>query len=67
LQGKGHHTPQAILLGFEGADPETIDTGTIPSRYNAILENKTLMLHGEYKITYDMGDFCRLPCNRPRN
>ncbi|KAG1741123.1 serine dehydratase alpha chain-domain-containing protein [Suillus lakei] len=26
-----HHTPQAILLGLEGSDPETIDTGTISS------------------------------------
>ncbi|OBZ66515.1 L-serine dehydratase 2 [Grifola frondosa] len=52
--GKGHHTPQAILLGLEGSDPETIDTGTIPSRYAAILENKSLMLGGKHHITYDM-------------
>ncbi|KAI1796566.1 L-serine ammonia-lyase [Ganoderma leucocontextum] len=52
--GKGHHTPQAILLGLEGSDPETIDTGTIPSRYTAILENKTLMLGGRHRIEYDM-------------
>ncbi|KAI0629197.1 L-serine ammonia-lyase [Trametes polyzona] len=52
--GKGHHTPQAILLGLEGSDPETIDTGTIPSRYAAILENKTLLLGGRHHITYDM-------------
>ncbi|KAF9054320.1 serine dehydratase alpha chain-domain-containing protein [Panaeolus papilionaceus] len=52
--GKGHHTPQAILLGLEGSDPETIDTGTIPSRYEAILKNRTLMLGGHHRITYDM-------------
>ncbi|PIL25042.1 hypothetical protein GSI_12930 [Ganoderma sinense ZZ0214-1] len=52
--GKGHHTPQAILLGLEGSDPETIDTGTIPSRYTAILENKTLILGGRHRIEYDM-------------
>ncbi|EKM50384.1 uncharacterized protein PHACADRAFT_263659 [Phanerochaete carnosa HHB-10118-sp] len=52
--GKGHHTPQAILLGLEGSDPETIDTGTIPSRYQAILENKSLMLSGTHHIHYDM-------------
>ncbi|KAI0060920.1 L-serine ammonia-lyase [Artomyces pyxidatus] len=52
--GKGHHTPQAILLGLEGSDPETIDTGTIPSRYAAIQENKTLLLGGKHRITYDM-------------
>ncbi|KAH8116427.1 L-serine ammonia-lyase, partial [Phellopilus nigrolimitatus] len=52
--GKGHHTPQAILLGLEGSDPETIDTGTIASRYNDVLENKHLMLGGKHRIVYDM-------------
>ncbi|OJA19227.1 hypothetical protein AZE42_08635 [Rhizopogon vesiculosus] len=52
--GKGHHTPQAILLGLEGSDPETIDTGTIPSRYEAILANKTLHLGGKRSIHFDM-------------
>ncbi|EMD38868.1 hypothetical protein CERSUDRAFT_92905 [Gelatoporia subvermispora B] len=52
--GKGHHTPQAILLGLEGSDPETIDTSTIPSRYQAILDTKHLMLGGKHRITYDM-------------
>ncbi|KAF5316510.1 hypothetical protein D9619_006168 [Psilocybe cf. subviscida] len=60
---KGHHTPQAILLGLEGSDPETIDTHTIPARYGAILSTKTLMLGGGgldpnfpegHRITYDM-------------
>ncbi|KAJ3571143.1 hypothetical protein NP233_g3949 [Leucocoprinus birnbaumii] len=51
--GKGHHTPQAILLGLEGSDPETIDTGTIPSRYTSILETKSLTLGGTRRIHYD--------------
>jgi hypothetical protein len=37
-----------------GSDPETIDTGTIPSRYETILRNKTLLLGGHHRITYDM-------------
>ncbi|PPQ65757.1 hypothetical protein CVT26_000358 [Gymnopilus dilepis] len=49
-----HHTPQAILLGLEGSDPETIDTGTIPSRYSDILQNKSLFLAGHHRISYDM-------------
>ncbi|KZS94390.1 L-serine ammonia-lyase [Sistotremastrum niveocremeum HHB9708] len=52
--GKGHHTPQAILLGLEGSDPETISTGTIPSRYEAILSNKSLVLNGTHHVHYDM-------------
>ncbi|KAI0044516.1 L-serine ammonia-lyase [Auriscalpium vulgare] len=49
-----HHTPQAILLGLEGSDPETIDTGTIEPRYAAILETKILLLGGRHRITYNM-------------
>ncbi|KAJ7743186.1 serine dehydratase alpha chain-domain-containing protein [Mycena metata] len=52
--GKGHHTPQAILLGLEGSDPETIDTGTIPTRYETIVKNKSLLLSGHHRIHYDM-------------
>lgn len=37
-----------------GSDPETIDTGTIPSRYDAIVTNKTLFLGGKHRIAYDM-------------
>ncbi|KAH9072176.1 serine dehydratase alpha chain-domain-containing protein [Lactarius deliciosus] len=49
-----HHTPQALLLGLEGSDPETIDTGTIASRYAAIQRNKILLLGGKHRISYDM-------------
>ncbi|KAG8682881.1 hypothetical protein FRC09_016462, partial [Ceratobasidium sp. 395] len=52
--GKGHMTPQALLMGFEGSDPESIDTGAINSRYDAILQNKTLNLGGVRRIKYDM-------------
>ncbi|CUA78101.1 hypothetical protein RSOLAG22IIIB_02718 [Rhizoctonia solani] len=41
-------------MGFEGSDPETVDTGTINSRYDAILENKSLNLGGLRRIKYDM-------------
>ncbi|CAE6426254.1 unnamed protein product [Rhizoctonia solani] len=52
--GKGHMTPQALLMGFEGSDPETIDTGAINSRYDAILQNNSLNLGGVRRIKYDM-------------
>lgn len=52
--GKGHHTPQALLLGLEGSDPETIDTGTISSRYAAIERNKILFLGEKHRISFDM-------------
>ncbi|TFY55559.1 hypothetical protein EVJ58_g8171 [Rhodofomes roseus] len=51
--GKGHHTPQAILLGLEGSDPETIETGTIPPRYANIIAQKTLLLGGTHRVAYE--------------
>ncbi|KAF9078109.1 L-serine ammonia-lyase [Rhodocollybia butyracea] len=52
-EGK-HHTPQAILLGLEGSDPETIIPTTIESRYSNILRDKVLLLGGHHRIHYDM-------------
>lgn len=37
-----------------GSDPETIDTGTIPSRYEAIVTNKSLHLGGKHHVVFDM-------------
>lgn len=45
----------------QGSDPETIDTGAINSRYDAILQNKTLNLGGVCRIKYDMD---RVSCVR---
>lgn len=45
--GKGHMTPQALLLGLEGADCETVETDTIPARFRAICETGRLGLGGE--------------------
>lgn len=42
------------LTHLPGSDPETVDTGTIPSRYADILQNKNLLLGGSHRITYDM-------------
>ncbi|KAG5722530.1 L-serine dehydratase tdcG [Termitomyces sp. T112] len=52
--GKGHHTPQAILLGLEGSDPETIHTGAIPVRYESILATRSLLLGGRHRISYNI-------------
>ncbi len=37
-----------------GSDPETIDPGTISSRYADVLTNKSLILGGKHVIHYDM-------------
>lgn len=43
-----------ILIKALGSDPETIDTGTIASRYASILKNKVLLLGGHHCIQYDV-------------
>ncbi|GAA5989470.1 hypothetical protein JCM10908_000488 [Rhodotorula pacifica] len=50
--GKGHMTPEAIMMGLEGSDPETIEASTIGSRYAAILSTSHLQLNGQHTITY---------------
>lgn len=51
-------TPQAIMMGLESEDPETVETTTIGTRYDAILETKRLQLGGGgpggHSIHYDM-------------
>lgn len=42
--GEGHLTPQALLAGFEGEDPEKADPDEVPQRYAAILRDKKLQL-----------------------
>nr|CAG8513341.1 3577_t:CDS:2 [Entrophospora candida] len=46
LTGKGHGTPDAVLMGMEGETPEDIDTTSISSRINEIHEkNKVKEIH----------------------
>ncbi|KAF5018305.1 hypothetical protein F66182_9730 [Fusarium sp. NRRL 66182] len=44
LTGEGHMTPSALLLGLEGADVETVDTGYVPRRFNDIKAGKKIYL-----------------------
>ena len=42
--GHGHGTPKAVLLGLEGADPETVDVATADERAALIHSHGTLTL-----------------------
>ncbi|KAJ4245014.1 hypothetical protein NW762_014220 [Fusarium torreyae] len=44
LTGEGHMTPSALLLGLEGADVETVDTGYVPTRFEDIKTSKKIFL-----------------------
>lgn len=37
-------SPEALIAGFEGCDCETVLTHTIPTRYQAVCENKSIAL-----------------------
>lgn len=51
---KVESTEYLIIYLFPGSDPETIDTGSLGSRYQAIIETKHLTLGGTQRIKYDM-------------
>lgn len=53
LTGEGHGTDRAILLGLEGADPETVDPDGIESGVQRIRTTGRLQLLGERDIAFD--------------
>lgn len=53
LTGKGHFTDLASMLGLEGNEPATLDTGTIPAKQKRIETEKTLNLAGKKMVPFD--------------
>lgn len=53
MTGKGHLTDHAIMLGLEGNLPESIDPSKIKGIITSILEDKTINLLSEKKISFD--------------
>jgi L-serine dehydratase len=51
--GKGHGTPKAVLLGFEGELPDLVDVPAIAGRVAAIRDNGRLCLLAEHAINYN--------------
>ena len=52
--GKGHGSDKAVLLGLEGDEPETVDTGSIDQRITAMISDKCLQLSGERSLDFDV-------------
>jgi len=50
--GKGHGSDKAVILGFEGEQPETVDTATVDDRVAAIREHRKINLFGKYAIKF---------------
>ena len=53
LTGAGHGTDRAILLGLEGADPETVDPDQIETSLARIRTGGKLNLLGQREIAFD--------------
>jgi L-serine dehydratase len=53
LTGKGHHTDRAILLGFEGEMPRTLEPRKVEQRLERIRGAGRLKLLGEREIEFD--------------
>ena len=53
LTGHGHGTDRAILLGLEGADPQSIDPDGIEPAVQRIRSTGRLQLLGEREISFD--------------
>jgi L-serine dehydratase len=53
LTGIGHGTDRAILVGLEGAEPETVDPDSIPATVQRIRSTQRLRLLGEHEIAFD--------------
>ncbi|MFI4968999.1 MAG: L-serine ammonia-lyase [Lysobacterales bacterium] len=53
LTGRGHGTDKAVLCGFEGAMPDSIDPDSIPTTLKRIRADKKLRLLGRHEIAFD--------------
>lgn len=51
--GHGHGTDHAILLGLEGADPQTVDPETIPSRIARIHNQHQIMITKNHTVPFN--------------
>jgi L-serine dehydratase len=51
--GKGHGTDLAVILGLEGAQPETVDPASVEQRLRRIHDDKRLELPGIGTIAFD--------------
>lgn len=53
LTGPGHGTDKAVILGLEGAKPDTLDPDDAENRLHAARENKRINLLGKKTVSLD--------------
>jgi L-serine dehydratase len=53
MTGRGHGTDKAVLLGFEGEHPDTVDPDRIPEVLERIRGTRRLRVLGKHEIEFD--------------
>ncbi len=53
MTGRGHGTDKAVLLGLEGAHPDTVDPDAIPDTLSRIRKTHRIRLLGRHEIVFD--------------
>jgi L-serine dehydratase len=53
LTGRGHCTDRAILLGFEGMSPDTIDSALVEPTLQRIRQDHRLRVLGKHEVVFD--------------
>ncbi|MBU6246415.1 MAG: L-serine ammonia-lyase [Xanthomonadaceae bacterium] len=53
MTGRGHGTDKAVLLGLEGAHPDTVDPDAIPDALARIRKTHRIRLLGRHEIAFD--------------
>lgn len=51
--GRGHGSDKAVVLGLQGHDPETVDTGTADDSVSAAALNPGLWLAGHHRVDFN--------------
>jgi L-serine dehydratase len=53
LTGRGHGTDKAVMLGFEGQHPDTVDPDRIPATLERIRGTQRIQLLGKHDIEFE--------------
>lgn len=62
--GAGHGTPDAIVAGLRGLDPETCDTDEVPGGWEKLGDGRELMLAGGARLVVAREDIRMAPLTR---
>ncbi|MBK2124258.1 L-serine ammonia-lyase [Fangia hongkongensis] len=54
LTGKGHRTDYAVLLGFAGIEPQSIDIAHANKVYQSILQEARISLLDKFKVNFNL-------------